>query len=748
MKKLLLILSFLPLISFGQYQTTNLEFLFNGSIEPSDSTLIDSITGLSNSNYKLILVDFDVNLGYLPRKTNAKLAYYQDTIPLTCIFQNMNYADTMFTQILDKELNEDLSELLPYRIKRIAVYSSNTVDVNNFFNTPVKNTVNIREVGIGKTYSDINSAYSAASNGDTIYVYDGYYTVSTVSTYFWIQKTLVIKSVGDGRICGASGSRTVLFVGSGLKVLDGFEIDGVNSTESVVQTFSGSTDNYIKNCYIQNYTITASNDPINIFTDSELFINNCSFLGNNTNYLVRCDGLTNTFTDCHIGGDFGISVYSSASDTTINFEYCNFSLTSGSLIKPTLRTGDYNILYSDASIIDADFELINVSQAGSGVNMYIKNNTFNSNLAGATIITLGGSVYDTISIYNNSFNILNSSQSNSLIVNSNIDCGLNIANNYFDTYQTDVLIDILIVATSNVIGLAEINYNEIHTRAINGYSIRIGTETTSAGDFLIDGGNMIGNKIFGPLYYNESLESVAIHGIFIGFNKNWTIKYNEVVGCGINYVQKSSSGINTSGGFFYNLSKNPYAQSFYSKGHESVKFYNNTSYNDLDNTIYHFYVSENIGSDGANNCDFKNNLVFDSRNNSLNVGIRINTGVTGTISDYNCFYTEGGNFGQDAVSTRTLLAWQSINNLDLNSLNSNPNLDASFTPTNTQIKGKAFDLGDTYKIGLDPSTTIPNNIVLKSQLSSWTAGWKIPNLGRVVNTNARIIYSKGRLILF
>ncbi len=78
MRKYILIVLFIPLIGFGQYQTTNLDFLFNGSItvNGSDTLLVDSITGTFDVGYVLTDVDFDITLG--PMK-NLGLVYNPKT---------------------------------------------------------------------------------------------------------------------------------------------------------------------------------------------------------------------------------------------------------------------------------------------------------------------------------------------------------------------------------------------------------------------------------------------------------------------------------------------------------------------------------------------------------------------------------------------------------------------------------------------------------------------------------------------
>ena len=117
MKKLLIIIALLPVVLFGQ------DFEWNNTINGSDSTLD------GNSNYKLIDVDFDINLTYLPLKSIAKILLYNtDTIPLVTWFWNLNYADTLYVQVAAHEIGIDSIETIERRITRIAHYSAPTTD--------------------------------------------------------------------------------------------------------------------------------------------------------------------------------------------------------------------------------------------------------------------------------------------------------------------------------------------------------------------------------------------------------------------------------------------------------------------------------------------------------------------------------------------------------------------------------------------------------------------------------------------
>jgi hypothetical protein len=338
-RRLIIGLLFFCSVSWGQYQTTNLDFLFNGSIavNGSDTLLVDSITGVFDVDYKLTFIDFDITLGYLPLKSKATLIMYGDTVPLICLggvgLRNYNTADTLFIQKLDKTLKSDNKEDKPVRIKRIAHYSTATTDINDYWQA--LNYVSVLDVcPSGCTYSSIDAAASAASINDTIIVYSGIYNESGAQGGVFVDTDgLKFIALGASDIYATGTYATYISTADNVK-FNGFSI--INEVGNYCNRSVGTTTNLsYDNCWFDGLSHVALSTVEN--SSYTAFWNEC-YINDRIDYRT-----TYQVNDSKINGDERVFL-TGADQTVPTLNYCDFNETTIGAIRLVVST-DLNVNY-------------------------------------------------------------------------------------------------------------------------------------------------------------------------------------------------------------------------------------------------------------------------------------------------------------------------------------------------------------------------------------------------------------------
>jgi hypothetical protein len=252
-----------------------------------------------------------------------------------------------------------------------------------------------------------------------------------------------------------------------------------------------------------------------------------------------------------------------------------------------------------------------------------------------------------------------------------------------------------------------------------GYLLQCGDEGPLATNNNLDGAIITGNK----LTWNGTDASSITHGMFLGYNINYTVKYNylENTPYGILFKSGNDAGTNmtySSGyGASYNIVKNAKLQ-LRMKGINGVQVYNNTFYsNQKSGSVILIDANHDrtipAPSTGAK---IKNNIFY-TVNQIPNISIE-SACLTNFESDYNVYYCESGSplFSVDGAS-RTFSQWQAMG-YDQHSVVINPkfNNTTGFVPAIRLDYGK--DLGTTWQTGLStsaawsagtaPSTTAQN----------------------------------------
>jgi hypothetical protein len=267
--------------------------------------------------------------------------------------------------------------------------------------------------------------------------------------------------------------------------------------------------------------------------------------------------------------------------------------------------------------------------------------------------------------------------------------------------------------------------NSITSVNSSGFLLQAGDEAPLSTNNNLDGAQIIGNKFT----WNGTDQASITHGVFMGYNINYTVRYNylDKTPYGILYKSGTDAGSNmtySSGyGASYNIVKNA-KLSVRMKGINGVQIYNNTFYSSLSSgTIILIDANHDrpvpAPSTGAK---IKNNIFY-TVNNVNNISIESGC-LANFESDYNVFYCESGTpmFSVDGTS-KTFAQWQAMG-YDLHSVVKNPDFinTTGFVPRNRLDYG--INLGTGWQTGLSTSAawSAGSTPATTNQNGTWQAG--------------------------
>lgn len=258
-----------------------------------------------------------------------------------------------------------------------------------------------------------------------------------------------------------------------------------------------------------------------------------------------------------------------------------------------------------------------------------------------------------------------------------------------------------------------------------GYLLQAGDEVPLSTNNNLDGAVITGNK----LTWNGSDAASITHGMFVGYNINYTIKYNylDKVPYGILFKSGTDGGTNMTYsqgyGASYNIVKNA-KLSLRMKGINGVQVYNNTFYsNQKSGSVILIDANhDRTNPSPSTGAKIKNNIFY-TVNQISNITIE-NGCLANFESDYNVFYCETGTpmFNVNG-SPKTFSQWQALG-YDQHSVVVNPNFinTTGFVPANRLDYGT--DLGSTWQAGLSTSASWnPGSApATTNQNGKWQAG--------------------------
>jgi hypothetical protein len=244
------------------------------------------------------------------------------------------------------------------------------------------------------------------------------------------------------------------------------------------------------------------------------------------------------------------------------------------------------------------------------------------------------------------------------------------------------------------------------TKASGGYGLIV--NATTIPNVLV-----FNNTLLGSLYYGVSPVD-GYHGLYARGSDHVTFLKNYVEGTYHGIVYKGNTTLTgiTSGGIFYNTTKDCTGSDIYVKGLSGVPIYNNTIYSsqstvsDAGSAIRYGINDIALNSNPSPNGTIKNNIV-NFTNETAYKTIQIETGCsTGLISDYNLLIQQKATVFASIGATvyNSFAEWQAAG-YDPNSLNADPKF---ISATNYHLQSDSPARGAGVNVGL--SNTNPPDI--------------------------------------
>lgn len=750
MKKILILLALLPVLAIGQYQTTNLDFLWNGSYEVvgSDTLLVDSLTGSGDSNYKLNNIDFSLDSNYIPCKSSAILEINGVLVHPISLFPNTNYADTLFTQILEYTENSGGFELNPRRVKRIAHYSTPTIDINDFFQTPAYPFL---PLVVPDNYATIALAEAAVTANDTIIVKSGTYTenvIVNVGCEFW--------AVGNVLLDGTASLCFNVSTSSEVKIKN-FEF----TTTSYSVRFYGSGDGTMENCYSRSSNAFAG--LINggaTYTVKNNYIKGRINVNDNLiatgNYIVpadwcfRLDGF-NTYT---------LTRNKFANDFSSFYSYNGFYLNSNN--NTYLAGINYGLIGNDYYSIDSNRDIFEgqfANKVGDGDLSY--DSAYFNYVADAGW-TYECSDQNSLSITNSTFTqakqsvyIYATDTAYGVTIddcNFNSDYGKgylfdNVSLLFSDNFMTgDSGVVISLTADDLDVLKPQILRNELHHKYGTSPPLLLG-ESTANPKYYLDSAVIADNLIYGPMYYGQP--NNGLHGIFLWSNRYMDIRNNRVIGVPLAYVLKSQ-GFSMKGTIF----RNNFAIECYNdltlRGVSNITVVHNTFFKDTLSTQGSSIVlatHESVNPSLADTITVKNNI-FRNNGSTQNIYSDSIGNLTHSIFNHNNYF---GSLNAAYIQGTyyTFTNWQSTFSQDANSFNTNPNLSSGLWPVSpSNAIGNGEFLGSDFRSGLSISSYWTDGIIYDPYKIKVTMGAYTVNIPALIEYNGGALRYNNALIKF
>ncbi len=670
-------------------------------------------------------------------------------IPVVSLFQDIDYAHKIFCRNVDQVLDVNGVEttephVIEIYMANVALTGSNLLKAQTYFSVTTEivsnvfwiDGVNGLDVNDGskahqwKTIEKINTGLAA--DNDNVYAKTSLYTVAAQVAP---TKTSTLNGIGLTKLTTAIDQYIIYFPASAknhtLKrlIIDGDGKGGcyVSGVAAIINTINNCKFvNNIATKYLLQSAAGAQSTFNNCILDSRLNTNGCSIINS-------------TFNGCVIYSENKTFILG-ASGGTVVIRYSKIthksSVADSSIIGTTVKQ-NITFEYNDVKLIQDGKAVLRVYTAddATGMSLTCKYNKCLSDTYGLQHFIQSFVVNLLYDIKNNYINV------NSLSV-----YGMYLkapANNSEITYNsiTSTLGALLIQTENQVAGRAntviKINYNYLALKGNSGKHVGIGLETTDVNNNeLFEGSELVGNYLRGFYYYTPLGGASTQHGLYSGFQKNTTIKYNKVHGPYYGIVYKGGGQACTTGMVFSNLIVGT-SIGIYFKGVSGGNAIGNTIVKRIDTPFIGVYFTINTTGTPAINGTVKNNIICSIASGTNCQLIYCDaTSATGLTSDYNIFYSVIAKPFRIGTTDYSFAEWQSLghdahsimlteaqyNNLFIDASNGDFTLKAG-----SAAIGAGVVLDAIYDDGLDVSTnfgseTLTPVIVTKQQGAVWDIG--------------------------
>jgi len=737
-----------------------LPFSYGNVVQYLSGIVGNEMIDISGNNYHADIINKDFYINGIPYKSAALISQKSENfglipdptnfwyttggtpnqIPVVSLYQNIDYENQIFCNHVAQALGSNGVETTEPFVYEIVTYSSaltgiNLTNASVYFGVPTEVTSNVIWVdwvnGLDtnpgtkllpfKTLTKANTgtanktiycktgAYADTASifflGGQIWYFIGYCTTSNTATPAFSTSASSSNFIQGAIISPPSGGRAVYFISGNNNTVNRCKITSNGNSSKCFQQLAG-TGNVVK------YSVLISNNDqptVDVrATGVDLYGNSFSGTQNGASAII-------TFNTTNVSGDVNVRYNKFTNTLRVNQGLFNFGV-----------NGNYYINYNKINT-DAGATLQTVSSSITGALHWKYNIISSSNLTSGVIIILDRTVNMTCDVSYNSIVISSGTVLNGIITLLQQDAPV-INGNLIDV---SMFVSCISINSTAVKSPASISYNIIMTRA-DGAQITLGSDADATYDNGYNSSEVIGNKIYGYLYYDPSSATNLGHGIAIFNCIDVKVKYNYVNGANHLVVYKASDRVtamaNTDAVCQYNIGINNDAALF-PKTMSGIVFYNNTCYADNDNIVNIPAGIYLLGSSGsANNNTFKNNIFIDLTSSDSNKSlIRIDPPTTsGLVSDNNIFYSLNNAIAKivnpGVLTYSTLPDWQALG-YDLNSVFMNvtfESVDNGLFYT-TEKLFFADNLGAGYEIGLNIATKWPE-IITENQQGNWQNG--------------------------
>lgn len=547
-----------------------------------------------------------------------------------------------------------------------------------------------------------------AATGDTVYVAAATYSES------W-EPGKGTTWIADGTVVArrASGNYAVLVWGAATKSFTGFTFDGNAARAAALQLGAATRITTFTNCIFTGGTSYQIQSVINTAAPGVVF-SACTM-----NIAAGQGGYTNGAGMTFTGGTITVS----ASGTRV--WYCDTASTGGLVFTNNavnITVAPYQVILLKGSgtvtISGNTFTLtadpVNVAiwnTAATTGTFTFSNNTVTSNTLSSNSLVYVGTGAIAIAIDNNYFSLSYSSTTDRDIIQIVDQPSPAITNNIAVSTPTGGVTFADVYSTGTDCGTVTIANNHITTASDEQWTIKVGTELSTAGDYKLNGAIVSGNSI------TMTAATGSLHAILVGRNINGQVHHNRIAsaGGGIGVVLKgdgSASATYASGGAYTNVITGLAAQPcLYAKGMKAVPFYNNTCYVassvSMGNNAMVWFGVNGTGENSTGGI-LKNNILSGKSNNLVLVDANSQTDFTSTN---NLYYLSGaGNVGKVNTTTYAAIAnWAAVYTGDIGT---DPQFVSNGTDFRLKSSSPAINAGTSVGLAADfdsrPVTNTPD----------------------------------------
>lgn len=618
-------------------------------------------------------------------------------IPVTALFQNIDYADKLFCRHGNQGLNGSLVETIEPRVLEIVLYTSaltgdDLTTADTYYSVPVE---------------DLTAKWCATDGNDT--TGDG----SKANPYLTLTKA-------------NTESSSKVYIKSGEHDFGGAFIIPKNIEGTGFVTFTNLPAGYAF------LTTTGSVKRVDLYKAGG-------------NYPIYSDGVNNqVFEFVRVTG-YRQASYAAAGVGTTTFKNSVFLLVSGGsysfqnlkkgLVLDTCYVESNSSIYmidsnssANASQIDVKYSTINDITNGDTVysrfasdyinlfnNYFIQSNriraavscsnfSFTYNTGTNKYIQIPNTTNETVTVENN---VIEKSDANAFLRVG--ESNLSFKNNIITTSASDT--GGFFTSTPTI---AVSYYFENNRLESNGLSTQFGIGVGAVGG----SDKITGHYKNNVMIQNNTSGSVNVHGIQVYNQKDFDIIYNQSINVGLSFIYKGDSHDYTGAQCSYNLTQNG---SMVFKGAENLQVYGNTVVNEASFTPSPFAILINVTGTGNDNI-FKNNILVCDGVPAIDIE---DSGMTMTL-DYNLIFTNQSVIGRVVAATYDFAGWQGLG-FEANGINQDPDLSGLIPNSTSPAIGNGDNLGALFEDGLDTSTNWGNEstvpvIVNKKQNSNWDIG--------------------------